>query len=149
MTYLPICCNKLALPAVRAHALMKMVLSTLGGGVGISAQDGDSTHSAIRTGTKVNGRLTPCKDKANSHSRTDRTTSAAGKQDSHIKEDGALLMGRLSMKGSSRGCCGMALVHCIRLASENTWVRSSGKAIQCFCARYHREGMSGETIQTR
>ena len=99
---------------------MKMVLSILASGVGISAQDGESTPSATMIGLKASGKLTPCKGKAGSHCRMEHTMNAAGKQGSLRRGDGALLMGRLSMKGSSRACCGMVLAQCTRPVSEST-----------------------------
>lgn len=111
--------------AGRAHVLTKMVLSILASGVGISAQDGGNTPSATRNGMKASGKVTPCKGKAGSHSWTVHTMNAAGKQGSHGKGGGALLMAKLIMKDSSRACCGMVLVHCTRLVSESIWVRSS------------------------
>lgn len=106
---------------------MKMVLSILASGVRISAQGGESTPSATMTGTKASGKVTPWKVKAGSRSRMEHTMNAAGKQGSPRRADGVLLMGRLSMRGSSRACCGMDVVHCTKLVSGNTWVGSSMK----------------------
>ena len=115
---------------------MKMVLSILASGVGTSAQDGGSTPSATRTGTKASGKLTPCKGKAGSHLQTEHIMNAAGKQGSHRRGDGALLMGRLSMRGSSRACCGMVLGLCTRLVSGSTWVRLIMRDNKCFSCRW-------------
>lgn len=107
-----------------------MVPFILGSGIKINAQGGESTPSVTRTGMKANGTLTPCMDRAGSHSRMDHSMSAAGKQGSQQKKgNGALLMGRQSTKGSSAAsCCGMALVRCTRLASESIWVRPNSHA---------------------